>query len=311
MNTAIDESAPKSGRLDSILRDLGAGGLKRARGLIETGKVFVDGRCQVDPATSIQAGQNIKLDWAAPNPQKKMPLGVRCVHIDDGLIIIDKPAGLLSTPTSDEERDTALSAARRLCRGGRPPLVVHRLDKDTSGLMVFARGNDMARRLRNLIEDREIERNYRCIVLGRPTPPSGLICSAILRDGGRGRRGSRRGSFDVKPSKATTPKPTTPHGKWAVTRYRTISSNDTYSALECSLETGRTHQIRIHLSELGCPIVGERVYARPHGNTRQALHAARLRLVHPLTESVLDFRSPWPEDLAVLLGPHLSWTSRV
>ncbi|MEE2788120.1 MAG: RluA family pseudouridine synthase [Myxococcota bacterium] len=296
-------------RLDAAVREVAQVGLKRARQMILTGKIFVDDKRILTPSFRIQAHQELSIRWAAPKPSRTSPLGVHAVYTDDAMIVINKPAGLLSTPTIHEERETALHAARRLCRGGKPPLVVHRLDKETSGLMIFARGQRSARNLRSLIDHRDVRRTYRCIVHGCPPVAEGTVSSALLRDAGGGRRGSRPHSFQVQAGLTHMPKPTTKHGKWSITKYRVVNRDGDQSALECMLETGRTHQIRIHLAELGHPILGERVYAKPRVKTRQALHAATLRLPHPLSGEALQFMSDWPADLQSLLTGTLQWSS--
>ena len=280
---------------------------KRARQAIRTGKVVVDGVRALDPGHLLRPGQTIYLDWAAPNPVKREPYGVKLVYRDAHLLVVDKPARLLSTPTSAQESETALSAARRLCDGGKRPLVVHRLDKDTSGLLIFARGARTARLLRAALDAHEVQRTYHCVTEGQMRPLAGTIASALLRDGGQGRRGSRRGTFVVLSEGSAMPVQSDGPGKWAITHYRTVAQDEGCSALEVSLDTGRTHQIRIHLAEAGCPILGERVYARSGGATRQALHAGRLAFRHPHSGVDLAFHSPWPEDLVKVTPLGSSW----
>jgi 23S rRNA pseudouridine1911/1915/1917 synthase len=287
------------GRLDGVVRIAFELSRNKARSVISSGKITVDGRRTLDPATPMAASQKVKLDWNAPDPSRTEPYGVRLVHRDSGIIVIEKPAGLLSTPTGESERETALNAARKLCKGGSPPTVVHRLDRQTSGLMVFARGVRSARVIRAQMDAHEVRRSYRCVVQGIPPHASGLLSSMILRDAGEERRGSRRGTFKVRPYDHRDPGPMPGNGKLAITRFKVVARGEGRSAVEIRLQTGRTHQIRIHMAELGCPILGERVYARL-GKTapRQALHSAWLALEHPFSGASLSWVSSWPEDLA-------------
>lgn len=291
-------TAESSSRLDAALKAQIKASNNQARRAVRTGKVFVDGRRQLDPGFPVKPGMTLALDPAAPNPARTEPMGVKLVYRDDWLLIIDKPAGLLSTPTGHAETETALHAAMKLCSKGRPPKVVHRLDKLTSGLMVFARGVPATRALRAAIEARTMRRTYRCVVAGVPEQPRGLISSMLLRDAGRGRRGSRAGTLKVRPIRARDPGPMPGAGKLAITRYEQRAVAGDRAALELRLSTGRTHQIRIHLAELGCPVLGERVYARNDEAPRHALHAARLSLNHPHTGDLLRYESRWPADLA-------------
>lgn len=285
-------------RLDAALHRLAGLGRGRARQAIRTGKVRVGGQRVLAPETRVGPGDRIALDPAAPNPARTEPLGVRLVYRDEHLLVIDKPAGLPTTPLPDGEEQTALHAAIRLCRGGGRPKVVHRLDRDTSGLLVFARSAEVARAFRAAFEDHRVRRVYRCVVAGVPQPPEALLSSMLVRDAGGGRRGSRRGTFRVRPARSPDPGPMPGPGKLAITRYRTVAVHGDRAALEVRLSTGRTHQIRIHLAEHGCPVLGERVYARAGGAPRLALHAARLGFTHPVTGAPLEFESPWPADLA-------------
>ena len=165
-------------------------------------KISVDGSRVVDIGLRIKPGQTISIHWNAPKPSRSEPLGVKLVYRDSSILVIDKPAGLLSTPTGASEQETAVTAARRLCKGGQPPVVVHRLDRDTSGLMVFARGTRSTRVLRGQFDAHEVRRCYRCVVQGVPPQNAGLISSMLLRDGGENRRGSRRGTFKIRPHDA-------------------------------------------------------------------------------------------------------------
>ena len=296
----------KKGRLDATVKACAELSNQRAREVIRTGKIFVDKVRVLDPAKTVKPGQKIRLDWAAPNPKKNTPHGLQLVYRDADLLVVNKPAGLLSTPTSEEEPDTAAAGARRFCRGGKPPLVVHRLDKETSGLLVFARGQVAARALRNSIDSKEMKRMYRCVTRTAPRAAEGTICSFLVRDAGRKRRGSFKGSLRVL-GPETKPIPPKGEGKWSVTRYRTVKATQRGAALEVWLETGRTHQIRIHLAEIGCAIVGERVYAKRVEACRQVLHAAHLVVPHPRTGELMEFTCDWPEDLGKVTPRGKDW----
>ncbi len=298
--------ATEPGRLDHTVKRLAELSNKKARLAVFTGKVTLNGtRCQ-DGATPVAVGDTISLSMAAPNPARTEPFGAKLVHRDAHLIVLNKPAGLLSAPIPNSEDPTALKAAQQLCRGGRPAKVVHRLDKLTSGLMVFARGTNAARALRQQMDQRMVHRVYRCVVRGTPRRQEAMLASMLLGDAGEGRSGSRQGTFKVMPPHGQDPDPMDGSGKHAVTRYRVLASENGLSALEVKLSTGRTHQIRIHLSELGHPILGETVYSRtPKGSHRQALHSATLALIHPVTGKELQFKAPWPHDLREVspIGP--------
>lgn len=295
------------GRLDATVRALADLSNSKARRAVSTGKISVDGRRVLDPATPVAEGAEITLNMAAPNPTREEADGLRVVHRDDHLLVVDKPAGMVTAPTPRDTSGTALHAATALCKKGGRPKVVHRLDKLTSGLLVFARSAAVARALRDALDAHAVQRVYRCVALGVPTEAEGLISSMLVRDAGQGRRGSRPGTFRVRDARNPSPGPMPGTGKLAVTRYTTVTRTAERAALEVRLETGRTHQIRIHLAEMGHPILGERVYARVAGAPRQALHAARLTLRHPVTGAMLTFASPWPDDLVNVTPRGRDW----
>jgi 23S rRNA pseudouridine1911/1915/1917 synthase len=310
-------AAPEAGRLQALVRVALDLTHSRARDAISTGKVRVDGVLVRDPGAAVKAGQRLQFVENAPRPERVEPFGVRTVYIDDDILVIDKPSGLLSAPvptSSDSEapEKSALHAAQQLCKGPRRPKVVHRLDKLTSGLMVLARSVESARVLRAALDEHSVRRGYRCVVEGRPPEPSALISSMLIRDRGDGKRGSRMGTFRLRPMESPSPGPMPGGGKVAVTRYETAHAVHGRTALEVRLDTGRTHQIRIHLAELGCPILGEAVYVEQGrgsvpGAVRQALHAAILELVHPINGKTLRFESPWPADLADVTPRGAHW----
>jgi 23S rRNA pseudouridine1911/1915/1917 synthase len=174
--------------------------------------------------------------------------------------------------------------------GGEPerPGIVHRLDRDTSGLMVVARSDEAYRRLQSLVRRRELERRYRTLVVGRPRSRRGTIEAPIGRD----RREPFRHSIDTD-----TP-------RHAVTHFELVDLLPRHALLDVRLETGRTHQVRVHLAAIDLPVAGDPVYGRPHelGLRRQFLHAARLAFVHPMTGERIDARSSLPDDLAAALA---------
>jgi 23S rRNA pseudouridine1911/1915/1917 synthase len=308
MSLAVLEKSTESAcRLAIAVRDLAELSHQKAKQAIRTGKVTVDGRRILEPAKQLKAGQTVSLDWAAARPEKENRLSAKLVYRDGAVIVLDKPAGMLSTPTPEGEVNTALAAARRFCQGGKQALVVHRLDKETSGLMIFARGLKAARLFRAALDAHDVQRTYFCVVKGKPKPDSGVIGSILVRDAGSGRRGSRSGSLSVEPQGSSSQIPDTPHGRAAITHFETVAHTDGFSSLEVRLETGRTHQIRIHLAEIGCPILGERVYAKQPDAPRQALHSGRLGFVHPFSGQAHSFHSSWPADLVNVTPIGLNW----
>lgn len=313
--------SPITGRLDAALRSLYRLSNKGARKLISTGKVSVSEIVCEQWETPVAMGEKITVNPNAPNPSKRVALGASLIYQDSALAVISKPSGLLSAPGHDSDEESALQAASRLCRGPRRPRVVHRLDKETSGLLLFARTIPAARQLQLSIQERSVKRVYRCIVRGEINSKGAFIFSQLVRDAGQGKRGSLSGtlkqrSLNLSIPQEPTPQPMSdqlrPHIKsqWALTRYRVIKQRAGFSALEVELFTGRTHQIRIHLAEIGYPIVGEWVYApRVKREPRLMLHAARLSLPHPFKEEVLHFEAPWPDELSEHPGVPSDWLS--
>ncbi len=296
--TRTEFTVEAESRLDAAVKRGAELSNKQARRAVATGKVTVDGRRILDGAMQLSPGAVVRLDPAAPDPARNEPLGLRLHFRDDHLLVVDKPPGLLSVPLPGGEEDSALHGAHRLCRGPRRPKVVHRLDRQTSGLLVFARSVKSARALRVALDAHEVRRTYRAVVASPPERDAGLVSSMFVADAGEGRRGSRRGTLRVRPLRTPDPGPMPGRGKLAITRYEVVATGGGQTAVEVRLATGRTHQIRIHLAEIGCPVLGEWVYAQVDGAPRLALHAARLALRHPVTGDPLRFESKWPEDLA-------------
>jgi 23S rRNA pseudouridine1911/1915/1917 synthase len=216
----------------------------------------------------------------------------RVVYLDDHVAVVDKPAGLVVHPGSGTRGPTLVELLADILGGGEPerPGIVHRLDRDTSGLMLVARGPEAHRRLSELIGERRLRRAYLALVEGRPRSRSGTIDAPLGRDhrsperraiGGRGPRSARTHFAVVEPLAGTT-------------------------LLEVTLETGRTHQIRVHLASIGHPILGDPTYGRGRsdrlGLDRQFLHSHRLAFRHPFRGDELDLRSPLPPDLARALA---------
>jgi 23S rRNA pseudouridine1911/1915/1917 synthase len=221
------------------------------------------------------------------------------LYEDRHILVVDKPAGLLTQPTRERERDTLLErAGRHLARTrglSRPYVgIVHRIDQDTSGAILLVCSSEALRPFQALFRTHSIERTYVAVVEGVLEPAEGTIDIPLVADRGDGRRGAARGSRE---------------GVAAVTHYRVIESlGDTASLVACRLETGRTHQIRIHLAEAGHPLVGEAVYrsrtARPFPVRfgRQALHALALGFVHPVSGAEIRAQAPLPADMDELIA---------
>jgi 23S rRNA pseudouridine1911/1915/1917 synthase len=266
----------------------------RCRSLVESGKVTVDGERITDVARLVRAGSVIRIEPRAPRVQSGALGKVELVYRDAQIAVVEKPAGISTVPFDESERDTLEERTRRALsqlRGERcPPLgVVHRIDKETTGLVVFARTTAAKRHLKQQFRFHTNHRVYLALASGHVT--STRIESRLVEDRGDGRRGS-------------TPNPTL--GQLAITHVEAVEHFERATLVRCRLETGRTHQIRIHLAEAGHPLLGERVYGRVAEGwgsliPRLMLHAAELGITHPTREERMLFRSELPADFATVL----------
>ncbi len=277
-------------RLDRALRDALLGSAwSRVRRAIETGKVRVDGHVVTDTGAPVSTGQRVELRHSTPKLRKSGEQ-IRIVHADRDVVVVDKPAGVSTVPFEPGEQGTLVDLVRHDLqkRDGRtqaPLGVVHRIDKETSGLVMFARTLPAKRHLKQQLRFHSVHRRYVALVHGECT--AGTLRSRLVEDRGDGLRGS-------------TDHPTL--GQPAVTHVAVLEHFEGVTLVECRLETGRTHQIRIHLSEAGHPLVGERVYVRGFAGPlldapRLMLHARELGFVHPRTEQAVRFSADVPEDM--------------
>jgi 23S rRNA pseudouridine1911/1915/1917 synthase len=269
----------------------------RARGLCTRGKVSVDGAVVLDPAARVKRRQTVAVDEHARAPKPEAAANI--VFEDAHVVVIDKPTGVSSVPYEKREQGTAMDAIRAAWRhAGRkatqtPLLVVHRIDKETSGLLAFAKTKLAERELQALFRAHEVERTYLCVAHGKLNDRT--IASMLVTDRGDGLRGSTR-----RPGQ----------GKRAVTHVRVVEELADATVCEVRLETGKTHQIRIHLAEAGHPLVGEKVYIRDFGkrggeplpSARLLLHAATLGFDHPVTKKRVQLQSALPDDFTAELS---------
>lgn len=290
----VDARAGAGQRLDRYLAAALEGVSRtRVQRWIALGAVRVDGT-PVLPRRVLRGAEAIEV-WPQPLEAERafepddVPLVI--VHEDADLMIVDKPAGLVTHPAPGHWRGTLMNGllhlradAASLPRAG----IVHRLDKDTSGLMMVARSDLAHERLVAALAARRVSRRYLAVTHG-VVPPRFDVDAPIGRDA------RDRLRMAVVASG---------HGKPALTRVERLAATAEVSLVECRLETGRTHQIRVHLAHRSHPLVGDRLYGgQPrHGFERQALHAWRLSLEHPRSGATLDFRSPVPGDLAALIA---------
>lgn len=274
---------------------------RKAKQVVRDGKVSLQGAPSVDPATRVRAGMSVRIDphRRADDSGPKIEL----VHVDPVLVVVNKPAGMLSVPFEDE-RDTLMHFAhvalrRHLRKPHLPPLrIVHRLDKDTSGVMVFARTRGAERHLAGLLRSHDIERRYVALCEGRVVAKT--HDTHLVADRGDGRRGSWRGAGPPNTAKRAIT-------HVSLQRTFDLGARGRVSKVTCTLETGRQHQIRIHLAEAGNPILGERVYGRPDRPTvidadRPMLHAEHLGFAHPSRDEVVRFSVAPPDDFASVLA---------
>lgn len=319
---SVEAGAEDEGeRLDRFLANHVSGmSRSRLKDLIKAGHTTQDGRTIVEPNLRVKRGQTFEIEVPPAEPAipegEAIPLNV--VYEDDQLIVIDKPAGLVVHPAAGNWRGTLVNALIAHCGeslsgigGVKRPGIVHRIDKETSGLMVVAKTDAAHQALAKQFADHgrngHLERRYEAIVWGVPFPPKGTIDAALAR----------------KPQNRQKMSVVTENGKAAVTHYKVIErygpgEERVAARVNCQLETGRTHQIRVHMAHAGHPLIGDPVYGTGYKSKaqilpekarriieklpRQALHASVLGFAHPVSGEILRFESELPKDLSRIVN---------
>jgi 23S rRNA pseudouridine1911/1915/1917 synthase len=291
--SALKVSVPEEAageRLDRFLASLPEVATRAAaERLLETDAVLVDGE-RLQKSHRLGGGETVELEppEAAPILEPEdVPL--RVAYEDEHLLVVDKPAGIVVHPSPGHTSGTLVHGLLGRAAGGESPDrpgIVHRLDRDTSGLLVVARSEEAYRGLRTLVRRHALERRYKALVRGRPRSHRGRIEAPIGRD----RHEPTRISLD------------TDNPRGAVTHFEVDRLLDGHALLDVRLETGRTHQIRVHLAAIGLPVVGDRVYGVTDPQLgRQFLHAWRLAFTHPVTGEEVEVESPLPPELQAAL----------
>jgi 23S rRNA pseudouridine1911/1915/1917 synthase len=278
---------------------------ERLKGLIRSGAVEAQGTPVRDPAIKVRGDESLRVAVPEPTPAHNEPqdIPLAIVFEDEHLLVVDKPAGLVVHPAAGNIDGTLVNALLHHCAGKLSgiggvarPGIVHRIDKDTSGLLVVAKTDVAHEGLAKQFAVHSIDRRYLAIVSGVPNASEGAIDAPLARSAA-----NRKKIAIVEGSR----------GKRAVTRWKRLKVLKDAALVECRLETGRTHQIRVHMASIGHPLVGDPVYGRSgktHGKLlkelgfhRQALHAAELGFTHPVMKSRLSFASPVPPDMQELI----------
>jgi 23S rRNA pseudouridine1911/1915/1917 synthase len=293
----------------------------RASYLIEEGMVSVNGR--VGKASLIlKAGDQIEIQLPEPVPTELVPYDfpLDILFEDDHLIVINKPSGLVVHPAAGHAQDTLVNALLHhttnlsMKFGEQRPGIVHRLDKETSGILVVAKNDSAHEKLTQQFKERSIHRIYYAVCIGIPKPAKGSVQSYLARHPTDRKRYASILGGDRKIQTTKAPEPSI--GKWAVTHYELLKTSSGLSYCKLKLETGRTHQIRVHLSEKGSPIAGDTLYGADKKTksieakkvqadikdlNRFLLHAAELGFTHPVTGKELFFTQEWPDEILALL----------
>ncbi len=295
------------GRLDRALAEaLPEISRARIQTLLAEGSLLVNGTVETDCSAKKFAGLQFALTFPPLKPDKAQPQQIDLVipYEDDFLLIVDKPAGLVVHPSAGHADGTLVNALLHHCKGRlsgiggvERPGIVHRIDKDTSGLLVIAKTDAAHEGLAKLFALHDIDRQYWAVVSGVPAPPAGSIRTQI------GRSTSDRKKMAVLSEG---------RGKHAVTHFKTEKAFKKTALVSCKLETGRTHQVRVHMAHIGHPLIGDATYSNrqktykigPNQSifARQALHARHLGFIHPITGKDMQFDSNLPGDIQELLS---------
>jgi 23S rRNA pseudouridine1911/1915/1917 synthase len=294
-------------RLDKALAMASGLSRERVKALLGEGRVTLEGQKVSQASFKPEPGTafTITVPETVPDAAQAQDIPLSIVFEDEHLIVIDKPAGLVVHPAAGNLDGTLVNALLHHCRGQLSgiggvarPGIVHRIDKDTSGLLVVAKTDLAHEGLARQFADHSIERAYLAVVAGRPMPPAGTVRSQI-------------GRSDKDRKKMAVLHELNKRGKHAVTHYRTQEVLEGAALVECRLETGRTHQVRVHMASIGHTLLGDPTYGRTPsplrpvlqrlGFTRQALHAAILGFVHPATGEAIQFKAVLPADMERLL----------
>ena len=278
---------------------------ERLKTLIRTGAVEAQGSAVRDPALKVKGGEALSIAVPEPAPAHNEPqdIPLTIVFEDEHLLVLDKPAGLVVHPAAGNLDGTLVNALLHHCAGKLSgiggvarPGIVHRIDKDTSGLLVVAKTDVAHEGLAKQFAAHSIDRRYLAIVSGTPKAAEGTVDAPLARSAT-----NRKKIAIVEGNR----------GKRAVTHWRRLQSLRDAALVECRLETGRTHQVRVHMASIGHPLLGDPVYARSGkthakllkdlGFHRQALHAAELGFTHPVTKHRLSFSSRMPADMQELM----------
>lgn len=277
---------------------------ERLKVLTKSGALTRDGKAVRDPATKVKGGERFILAVPDPEPAHNVPqeIPLPIVYEDEHLLVVDKPAGLVVHPAAGNRDGTLVNALLHHCGdslsgigGVARPGIVHRIDKDTSGLLVIAKHDKAHEGLARQFATHSIDRRYLAIVSGIPRQAEGTVDAPLARSP------QNRKKIAIVPAGK---------GKRAVTHWKRLALLKEAALVECSLETGRTHQVRVHMASIGHPLIGDPVYGRGksvHRDLlnqldfrRQALHAAHLGFIHPVTKGRLSFDSALPSDMQEL-----------
>ena len=292
-------------RLDKALANASGLSRERIKALLAAGQIALNGKVAPQGTFKPAAGMafEIRVPAATPLAAAAQDIPLVVAYEDADLIVIDKPAGLVVHPAAGNLDGTLVNALLHHCRGQLSgiggvarPGIVHRIDKNTSGLLVVAKTDAAHEGLARQFADHSLERAYLALVAGLPVPLAGTVTGSI------GRSNTNRKKMALVEAG---------RGKHAVTHYATLERLDAAALVECRLETGRTHQVRVHLTSIGHPLLGDPAYGRTpaklkallaeHNFARQALHAAVLGFIHPVSGAALRFESSLPADMEALL----------